>query len=147
MTQSKEDIEKEVVTTTLLHRDRDFIEAYGKCRHGNFIWYDSFHEGTLQWKMAYDPYKAESMAQIYGTTVPPSFKKRWRKLEQMILVLGRYAMPSPVQVQDWEYTRRTWQGSRGDYLSQKRVRIWEQDQADMARFEEEFRGKLALEVL
>ena len=133
-------MDKDIITTCLLHRDREFAEAYEKCSHTNFIWHDSFHEDTLQWKMAYDPYKAESMAQIYGTTVPPSFKKRWKKLQTMILVLGRYAMPSPVQVQDWEYTRRKWQGSRADYLNQKRIRIWEQDQRDLARFEEEFKN-------
>ena len=119
MTQSKEDLGNDVPLSSMTHRDSEFSEAYEKSNQTNFILYDSFHEDTLQWKMAYDPYKAESMAQIYGTKVPPSFKKRQKKLEQMILVLGRYAMPSPVQVQDWEICRRKWMGSRAEYLSQK----------------------------
>ena len=42
----------------------------------NFVFTENFRENTKQWRLAYDPYLAESMLTIYGKEPPQSFKIR-----------------------------------------------------------------------
>lgn len=48
----------------------DFLQIYRSKNLSNFVWAENFREDTKQWRLAYDPYMAESMLTIYGKDPP-----------------------------------------------------------------------------
>jgi hypothetical protein len=54
------------------------MKVYRSKNLKNFVFVENFREDSKQWRLAYDPYLAESMLQIYGKEPPQSFKIRQR---------------------------------------------------------------------
>ena len=51
----------------------DFTAEYEATNLRQFVHLEKFRENSRQWLLAYDPFKADQMLQIYGKKQPQSF--------------------------------------------------------------------------
>lgn len=61
----------DVLSLSQFHHD--FTAAYANANLKHFVHLDQFRENSRQWLLAYDPFKADQMLQIYGRKQPQSF--------------------------------------------------------------------------